>query len=222
MTEIKEEMQHLLCPITQEIMTEPVVAADGHTYEKKAIEAWLYKNMTSPLTNLPLSTNTLIPNHLIKSLIVEYKEKNQENQEKNQENKEKNQESKEPEVKIPKSTKKCFLGYSELSKTQKEKMERALIEFEKSSKLKCDTPEGEWEIKSGDIYKTYEWLSQLELKSDSYDYLSTEFKQYLSYKTQEQRHALKDAKGKHPAVKQFWQMNEKMQLEWFKDFVENK
>ena len=46
MTEIKEEMQHLLCPITQEIMTEPVVAADGHTYEKKAIEAWLYKNMT--------------------------------------------------------------------------------------------------------------------------------------------------------------------------------
>ena len=31
----------LICPITMELMTEPVIAADGHSYEKAAIEEWL-------------------------------------------------------------------------------------------------------------------------------------------------------------------------------------
>ena len=29
-----------VCPITQEIMRDPVILSDGHTYEKTAIEKW--------------------------------------------------------------------------------------------------------------------------------------------------------------------------------------
>ena len=41
----------LLCPITLEIFRDPVVASDGHTYERKAIEEWIQKNGTSPITS---------------------------------------------------------------------------------------------------------------------------------------------------------------------------
>lgn len=33
-----------LCPITMEIMVDPVIAMDGHTYERVAIENWLQVN----------------------------------------------------------------------------------------------------------------------------------------------------------------------------------
>lgn len=39
-----------LCPITYELFREPVVACDGHTYEKAAIEKWLTNKDTSPRT----------------------------------------------------------------------------------------------------------------------------------------------------------------------------
>ena len=29
-----------MCPITQDIMTDPVITSDGHTYEREAIEHW--------------------------------------------------------------------------------------------------------------------------------------------------------------------------------------
>ena len=51
------------CPITQEIMVDPVMAADGHTYERTAIEGWLGRGRrTSPMTNLPLENTILTPN----------------------------------------------------------------------------------------------------------------------------------------------------------------
>ena len=42
----------LFCPITQEAIVEPVVAADGHTYERLAIVRWLSDHHTSPVTGL--------------------------------------------------------------------------------------------------------------------------------------------------------------------------
>lgn len=51
-----------LCPITQDVMTDPVMTADGHTYERDAIEHWLESHNTSPLTGLPLSSHVLTPN----------------------------------------------------------------------------------------------------------------------------------------------------------------
>ncbi|GMH43275.1 hypothetical protein BSKO_11197 [Bryopsis sp. KO-2023] len=61
----------LCCPITQEVFKDPVVAADGHTYERSALEKWLQKSKTSPFTNLELPNNTLTPNVLIKKIIEE-------------------------------------------------------------------------------------------------------------------------------------------------------
>ena len=50
------------CPITCEPFVDPVIAADGQTYERKAIETWLARNDTSPLTNQPMSHKILVPN----------------------------------------------------------------------------------------------------------------------------------------------------------------
>ena len=38
----------LCCPISMEIMRDPVIAADGHTYERAEIESWFANNRTSP------------------------------------------------------------------------------------------------------------------------------------------------------------------------------
>lgn len=59
----------LMCPITQKAMRCPVVAADGFTYERKAIVRWLLTKNKSPLTGKPLSDQSLRPNKNVKSLV---------------------------------------------------------------------------------------------------------------------------------------------------------
>jgi len=59
------------CPLTLEIMEDPVILSDGFTYERTAIEDWLKKNNTSPMTNLPLDNLNLIPNIALRKLIQE-------------------------------------------------------------------------------------------------------------------------------------------------------
>ena len=58
-------------------MVSPVVAADGHSYEKWAIERWCALARPpavplSPLTGAPLSHTTLTPNYTLRSLILEH------------------------------------------------------------------------------------------------------------------------------------------------------
>lgn len=60
------------CQITHCIMRDPVFATDGFTYEREAIEKWLKSHKTSPMTNLPLESKTLIPNKSLKSEIAAY------------------------------------------------------------------------------------------------------------------------------------------------------
>ena len=69
---LKNVKNELLCPITQSIMTDPVIATDGYTYERSAIERWIAKKNTSPITNLILLNKTLIPNRAIKCVIQAY------------------------------------------------------------------------------------------------------------------------------------------------------
>lgn len=58
------------CPITGEVMTDPVVAADGHSYERKAIAAWFaLGKRTSPKTNESLPRQDLLPNHALRAAI---------------------------------------------------------------------------------------------------------------------------------------------------------
>ncbi len=66
-----------ICPITYEIMENPVVASDGHTYGRDAIEVWITRNGTSPFTRAPL-TNELLPNRPLKEMIDEFIENNRE------------------------------------------------------------------------------------------------------------------------------------------------
>ena len=59
----------LQCSITQEIMNDPVVAEDGHTYEREALARWLSEKNSSPLTGQPIGTR-MVPNHAVKSIIA--------------------------------------------------------------------------------------------------------------------------------------------------------
>lgn len=61
-----------ICCITQDIMTNPVMTVDGHTYERSAIEQWFKENRTSPATLLPLHSKQLIPNHNLKKAITDF------------------------------------------------------------------------------------------------------------------------------------------------------
>ncbi|TXG60079.1 hypothetical protein EZV62_014652 [Acer yangbiense] len=65
-----------LCPIFQEVMKNPHVAADGFSYEVEAIEEWLgMGHDTSPMTNLRLKHKSLTPNHTLRSLILDWESK---------------------------------------------------------------------------------------------------------------------------------------------------
>jgi len=58
-----------LCPITTEIMINPVIGRDGHTYEKEAIEKWLDNKNTSPITNVVMHKDDLVPNIALRKII---------------------------------------------------------------------------------------------------------------------------------------------------------
>ena len=66
--------EEIVCPITQEIMIDPVVAADGHTYERNAIASWLEKNNTSPLNGDELPHTNLTPNRAVRSMVQRFVE----------------------------------------------------------------------------------------------------------------------------------------------------
>jgi len=65
----------LICPITFELMSEPVIASDGYSYEKAAIQHWLItKGRQSPKTNQPLTSVFLYPNHILAMQIRKWRE----------------------------------------------------------------------------------------------------------------------------------------------------
>ncbi|KAF8081976.1 hypothetical protein N665_0854s0013 [Sinapis alba] len=65
-----------ICPILQEVMKNPHVAADGFSYELEAIEEWLSMGHdTSPMTNLRLDYQVLTPNHTLRALIQDWHSK---------------------------------------------------------------------------------------------------------------------------------------------------
>ncbi|XP_013603669.1 PREDICTED: U-box domain-containing protein 32 isoform X1 [Brassica oleracea var. oleracea] len=64
---------HYLCPIFQEVMKDPLIAADGFTYEAEAIREWLANGHdTSPMTNLKMEDCNLIPNHALHLAIQDW------------------------------------------------------------------------------------------------------------------------------------------------------
>ncbi|XP_024528652.1 mitogen-activated protein kinase kinase kinase kinase 4-like isoform X1 [Selaginella moellendorffii] len=69
--------------ITRDIMVDPVTTADGHSYDRSTIKAWLKEHKTSPITGIELPPapppdnvdRTLRPNHVLRSQILDYNER---------------------------------------------------------------------------------------------------------------------------------------------------
>lgn len=66
------------CPISMELMKEPVTISTGVTYERKNIERWFhaYKKNTCPATMQSIDTLEMTPNHTLKRLIQAWLEIN--------------------------------------------------------------------------------------------------------------------------------------------------
>lgn len=65
-----------VCSVSHDIMRDPVVAADGHTYERASIEEWFRINPTSPKTGLRVATH-LTPNIALRQAIEEFRAGNE-------------------------------------------------------------------------------------------------------------------------------------------------
>lgn len=57
----------------QDVMNEPCVAADGYTYDRRAIEDWFEEHNTSPMTDSPLLSKNLLPNYTLYTAIMEWR-----------------------------------------------------------------------------------------------------------------------------------------------------
>ncbi|KAG5558892.1 hypothetical protein RHGRI_008741 [Rhododendron griersonianum] len=72
-----EPLQSFYCPITMDIMVDPVETSHGQTFERSAIEKWLEEgNKQCPLTMNPLNKSLLRSNKTLRESIEEWKDRN--------------------------------------------------------------------------------------------------------------------------------------------------
>ncbi|XP_060215991.1 U-box domain-containing protein 13-like [Lycium barbarum] len=65
------------CPISLELMRDPVIVSTGQTYERSCIEKWLEAgHSTCPKTQQALTSKALTPNYVLRSLISQWCEAN--------------------------------------------------------------------------------------------------------------------------------------------------
>ena len=64
----------VMCPITHELMKDPVVICDGYTFERHAIENWFQRSWTNPMTGAPVGSVALIPNISVRILCQSYRD----------------------------------------------------------------------------------------------------------------------------------------------------
>ncbi|XP_070037937.1 U-box domain-containing protein 44-like [Nicotiana tomentosiformis] len=71
-----EPLLSFYCPITRDVMTDPVETPSGHTFERSAIEKWLAEGNLCPMTSTPLNNTMLRPNKTLRQSIEEWKDRN--------------------------------------------------------------------------------------------------------------------------------------------------
>lgn len=72
-----EPLQSFYCPITRDVMVEPVETSSGQTFERSAIEKWFSDgNALCPLTMTALDTSILRPNKTLRQSIEEWRDRN--------------------------------------------------------------------------------------------------------------------------------------------------
>ena len=77
-TFVSEEL--LKCPLSNKKFVEPVIASDGFTYSKRALESYILEKfkegektqlpVLSPISGLPFESFSMIPNNLVESLLL--------------------------------------------------------------------------------------------------------------------------------------------------------
>jgi hypothetical protein len=69
---------HFRCPISLDLMKDPVTLSSGITYDRESIETWLEAgNFNCPATNQVLRSFDQIPNHTLRKMIQEWCVENQ-------------------------------------------------------------------------------------------------------------------------------------------------
>ena len=67
--------EEYLCPITYDLMVNPVKCGDGFVYEETAITEWLMtRKNTSPMTNLEINDNNLVPCNELRLRIDQFRQ----------------------------------------------------------------------------------------------------------------------------------------------------
>eukprot|EP00210_Caulerpa_lentillifera_P002617 g2504.t1 len=69
---VKLAPRSFLCPISMELMTEPVVCPSGVTYDRKSITRWIQEHHSDPATQASLRNDNLYPNLTLRDMIQEW------------------------------------------------------------------------------------------------------------------------------------------------------
>jgi len=73
----EEAPESFCCPLSMEVMKDPVMTPAGVTYERADIEAWVKEKGEDPQTREPVTLKDLRPNRVLKDLIDEWLAKHQ-------------------------------------------------------------------------------------------------------------------------------------------------
>lgn len=69
-----EHPSEFVCPVSLELMNDPVIVSTGHTFDRPSIEAWFATGrMTNPVTGIPLTNRNLTPNFALRDAIATYR-----------------------------------------------------------------------------------------------------------------------------------------------------
>lgn len=67
-----EGLDAMLCPISNQVMRDPVLTPYGNCFERRSIENWLSQNATCPITLRPLAIHQLTPCIAMRNMIEQY------------------------------------------------------------------------------------------------------------------------------------------------------
>ncbi|CAH1417936.1 unnamed protein product [Lactuca virosa] len=68
-----QTLQKFNCPLSKEIMRDPVIISSGKTYDRASIQKWLKAgNRTCPKTQQVLTHTILTPNYLVRDMITQW------------------------------------------------------------------------------------------------------------------------------------------------------
>ncbi|CAB9525250.1 SAM and U-box domain-containing protein 1 [Seminavis robusta] len=59
-----------LCPITQDLLRDPVIDPEGYTFERNAVEEWIRNHGVSPITRKPLHVDDLYQNTTLLAVLI--------------------------------------------------------------------------------------------------------------------------------------------------------